>query len=210
MKFIENNLKEFTDTAFSKSAAPGGGGVSAMVGALGVALGGMVCNLTIGKKKYAEYEEDINVIVKKLEVIKEDLLSQIDKDAENFLPLAKAYSLPTQTEDERVHKDEVIQQATRVAMQAPVDIIRLSYDAIMLLDDLIIKGSTLAVSDVGCAATFLDGAIRGAYLNVVINLNLITDKEYTVKLKNELETLVVDGTKECRKLYEKVLSRLEN
>ena len=97
MKISEKTCVEFVNLLASKSAVPGGGGAAALVGAIGMALGSMVCNLTIGKKKYAEYEDSVKEILVKAGEIEEKLLSMIDEDANNFLPLSKAYGLPTST-----------------------------------------------------------------------------------------------------------------
>ena len=94
MKISEKTCIEFVDVLASKSAVPGGGGAAALVGAIGMALGSMVCNLTIGKKKYAEYEESVKEILTKAAEIEKNLLNMIDEDAKNFLPLSKAYGLP--------------------------------------------------------------------------------------------------------------------
>ena len=101
MKISEKTCVEFVNLLASKSAVPGGGGAAALVGAIGMALGSMVCNLTIGKKKYAEYEDRVKEILVKAGEIEEKLLSMIDEDANNFLPLSKAYGLPTSTEEEK-------------------------------------------------------------------------------------------------------------
>ena len=106
MKISEKTCVEFVNLLASKSAVPGGGGAAALVGAIGMALGSMVCNLTIGKKKYAEYEDSVKEILVKAGEIEEKLLSMIDEDANNFLPLSKAYGLPTSTEEEKKIKEE--------------------------------------------------------------------------------------------------------
>ncbi len=104
MNYAELTCTKFVDETFSKAPVPGGGGVASLVGALGVALGGMVCNLTTGKKKYAQYEEDIQRIMKEAEELKTTMMGMIDQDARNFLPLSKAYGLPTSTDEEKKYK----------------------------------------------------------------------------------------------------------
>ena len=114
MKISEKTCVEFVNLLASKSAVPGGGGAAALVGAIGMALGSMVCNLTIGKKKYAEYEDSVKEILVKAGEIEEKLLSMIDEDANNFLPLSKAYGLPTSTEEEKKIKEETMENALKV------------------------------------------------------------------------------------------------
>ena len=113
MKISEKTCVEFVNLLASKSAVPGGGGAAALVGAIGMALGSMVCNLTIGKKKYAEYEDSVKEILVKAGEIEEKLLSMIDEDANNFLPLSKAYGLPTSTEEEKKIKEETMENALK-------------------------------------------------------------------------------------------------
>ena len=182
MKYAEVTCTKFVDETFSKAPVPGGGGVASLVGALGVALGGMVCNLTTGKKKYAQYEEDIQRIMKEAEGLKQTMMGMIDQDAENFLPLSKAYGLPTSTEEEKQYKEETMQAALKVAIQVPVDIVKVSYQAIKLHQELADKGSKLAISDVGCGVLCLKGAMMSGWLNVVINLSSIHDEAYVSQI----------------------------
>ena len=209
MKYAEKPVTEFTDATFSKDPVPGGGGVSALAGALGTALGGMVCNLTTGKKKYAQYEDDIQRIMKEANEIKDSLIGMIDQDAENFLPLSKAYGLPTGTEEEKAHKAEVMEKCLKVACSVPVDIVKTSYKVIALMKELSVKGSSLALSDVGVGVTLLRGAITGGWLNVVININSIKDAEYVKQIREEVEPLVTDGMKKCDEIYMNVWKTLQ-
>ena len=198
MKISEKTCVEFVNLLASKSAVPGGGGAAALVGAIGMALGSMVCNLTIGKKKYAEYEDRVKEILVKAGEIEEKLLSMIDEDANNFLPLSKAYGLPTSTEEEKKIN------ALKVACEAPINIVRMCFDAIKLHKDLVDKGSRLAISDVGVGIQCLRSAILSGQLNVVININSIKDMEYVEKVRNEVNHLVEEGVKICDEVYAKV------
>lgn len=204
MKISEKTCVEFVDVLASKAAVPGGGGAAALVGSIGMALGSMVCNLTIGKKKYAEYEESVKEILAKAGKLEEQLLSMIDKDAECFLPLSKAYGLPKSTEEEKKIKEETMEKALKVACEVPVNIVRVCYEAIKLHEDLVDKGSRLAISDVGVGVQCLRAAILGGQLNVVININSIKDQEYVNKVKTETDRLVEDGVKICDDVYKKV------
>ena len=114
-KIAEKSCIGFVDVLASKAPVPGGGGAAALVGAIGMALGSMVCNLTTGKKKYAQYEEAIQEILVKAGKLQEELLSMIDKDAEGFYPLSKAYGLPTSTEEEKQYKAETMEKCLKVA-----------------------------------------------------------------------------------------------
>lgn len=204
MSISEKSCVEFVEVLASKAAVPGGGGAAALVGAIGMALGSMVCNLTIGKKKYAEYEESVKSILEKAGKLEKDLLSMIDQDAECFLPLSKAYGLPTNTEEEKQFKAETMENALKVACEVPINIVRACYEAIKLHEDLVDKGSRLAISDVGVGVQCLRAAILSGQLNVVININSIKDSEYVEKVRNEVNHLVEDGVRICDEVYSKV------
>lgn len=204
MKISEKTCIEFVNVLASKSAVPGGGGAAALVGAIGMALGSMVCNLTIGKKKYAEYEESVKEILVKAREIEKKLLSMIDKDAENFLPLSKAYGLPNSTEEEKKIKEEIMENALKVACEVPIDIVRVCFDAIKLHEDLVDKCSKLAISDVGVGVQCLRAAILSGKLNVVININSIKDMEYVETIRKEVNSVVEEGVKICDEVYAKV------
>ena len=204
MKISEKTCIEFVNVLASKSAVPGGGGAAALVGAIGMALGSMVCNLTIGKKKYAEYEESVKEILVKAREIEKKLLSMIDKDAKNFLPLSKAYGLPNSTEEEKKIKEDIMENALKVACEVPIDIVRVCFDAIKLHEDLVDKGSKLAISDVGVGVQCLRAAILSGQLNVVININSIKDMEYVEAIRKEVNSLVEEGVKICDEVYAKV------
>lgn len=203
------SCEKFVDETFSKAPVPGGGGVAALIGSIGVALAGMVCNLTTGKKKYAEYEDDIQRIIKEAETLKADLLALIDKDAENFLPLSKCYGLPAETEEEKAIKEQKMQEALLVAISAPIEIVRISYEAIKLHEELAEKGSKLAVSDVGCGVVALKAAMQSGWLNVMINLKSIHDEAYVKSVEDELLPKIAEGEKLADAIYENVKNQLK-
>ena len=207
-KIAQKSCVDFVEVLASKAAVPGGGGAAALAGAIGMALGSMVCNLTTGKKKYAQYEEAIQEILVKAGKLQEELLSMIDKDAEGFYPLSKAYGLPTSTEEEKKYKAETMEKCLKVACEVPMNIVRLCYESIKLHEELVDKGSKLAISDVGCGVQCLRAAILSGQLNVIINVNSMKDREYAEKIEKECNQLVDDGVKICDEVYEKVLVAL--
>jgi formiminotetrahydrofolate cyclodeaminase len=204
MKLIEKNSIEFIDVLASKAPVPGGGGAAALVGAVGMALGSMVCNLTIGKKKYAQHEDDVKEILFQAEKIQKDLLDMIDKDAEGFLPLSKAYGLPSNTDEEKKIKEETMESALKLACEVPIKIVRTCYDSIKLHEALVDKGSKLAISDVGVGVQCLRAALLSGELNVIININSIKDKEYVHNVKTEVSNLVNEGVKIADEVYSEV------
>jgi len=208
LKLIDKSCQEFIDVLSSKSAVPGGGGAAALVGSIGTALAGMVCNLTTGKKKYAQFEEDVQRILKEAYRIQAELAQMVDEDAENFLPLSKAYGMPANTEDEKAVKEKVMQEALKKACEVPVKIIRKCFEAIKLHEELVEKCSKLAISDVGVGVQCLRAAITSGRLNVIININMINDKEYVSSVKEETDRLTQEGIRIADKVYERVLEIL--
>ena len=208
MKLADKTCRDFVEVLASKSATPGGGGASAIVGAIGMALGSMVCNLTIGKKKYAQYDEKVKGILKKAADLQDELLKLTDEDAECFLPLSKAYGMPKDTEQEKKLKSETLERCLKEACSVPVNIVKKAYEAIELHEALVDNCSKLAISDVGVGVQCLKAAIVGAQLNVIININSIKDEEYVRKIKSETEPLVDKGSEIADKVYKKVLDKL--
>ena len=202
------SCEKFADETYSKAPVPGGGGVAALVGSIGAALAGMVGNLTTGKKKYAEYEDDIQRILKEAKELQDDLLSQIDKDAENFYPLSQCYGMKAETDEEKAIKEEKMQACLKVSIGAPIEIVKLAFKAIKLHEELATKGSKLAVSDVGCGVVCLKAALQSAWLNVMINLKSIKDEDYVKSVEAELLPLVEEGEKLADNIYEDVKKQL--
>ena len=208
MGIADKKCTEFVEVLYSKSAVPGGGGAAALVGAIGTALAGMVGNLTTGKKKYAEYEEDIQRILGEAQALQDQLMAMIDQDAENFAPLSKAYSLPTETEEQKAHKAEVMEECTKVACGVPIEIVRVCYKSIKLHEELVHKGSALAISDVGVGVQCLRAAMISGWLNVLINIKTMKDRDYVASVENELKPMLEDGIAICDTVYAEVEKQL--
>lgn len=208
MKLADKTCTEFIEVLASKAAVPGGGGAAALTGAIGMALGSMVCNLTIGKKKFAEYEEKLQGILKRAGELQAELLKMIDADAECFLPLSKAYGMPKDTDEQKKLKEETLEKCLKDACEVPVSIVKLAYESIKLHEALVDNCSMLAISDVGVGVQCLRAAIIGAQLNVIININSIKDVEYVEKVKKETEPLIEEGVKLCDEVYSKVVKAL--
>lgn len=204
MELSQKTCTDFVEALASKSAVPGGGGAAALVGAIGMALGSMICNLTLGKKRYKEYEETIENILKKAAGLEKDLLQMIDDDAKNFLPLSKAYGIKANTEEEKKKREEVLEKALKGACEVPIKIVKACYDSIKLHEELVDKGSRLAISDVGVGVQCLRAALISGQLNIVININSIKDIDYVNKVKEETEVLVIEGIRIADEVYRKV------
>ncbi len=186
MSFAELSACSFTEILASAEPVPGGGGASALVGAIGTSLSSMVSNLTIGKKKYAEFESDIQRILVKASELRNTLLLLIDEDARCFEPLSKAYGIPK--DDPK--RDEFLENALHLACSAPLAIMKTAAEAIELHSELVIKGSTLMLSDVGVGVLCCKTALMGASLNVFINIRLMKDRSFAEDLRNEAEALL--------------------
>ena len=173
MDFAQASCTEFVTVLASNAPVPGGGGASALVGAIGTALGNMVGSLTVGKKKYADVEAEIIALKGKCDQLQKELLDQIALDAKGFEPLAKAYGIPK----DDPNRDRILEEATMVACQVPMKIMELcceSLDAIAVFAE---KGSRLAVSDAGCGAVCVKAALQAASLNVFINTKTLKNRE---------------------------------
>ena len=191
------DMKDFLNVLASKEPVPGGGGACGYVAAVGMALGNMVLSLTTGKKKYAQYEEDIQAILGKAKTLQDQLLEMIDKDAEGFFPLSQAYGLPANTDEEKAAKEVELERCLKLACEVPFKIVELCNESIKL-----------AISDVGCGVQALRGAILSAQLNVIINVGLMKDKEYAKALDEKCEALVKEGVEICDVVYNKVIAAM--
>ena len=173
MDFANASCTEFVRVLASNAPVPGGGGAAALVGAIGTALGNMVGSLTVGKKKYADVEDEILLLKAKCDALQRELLEQIEADAEGFAPLAKAYGIPK----EDPSRAETLEAATLVACRVPVRIMELCCESLEAIRTFAKKGSRLAVSDAGCGAVCVKAALQAASLNVFINTKTLRDRE---------------------------------
>lgn len=204
MKYIEKTLEQFVEELSSNAATPGGGGASALVGALGVALGMMVGNLTTGKSSYASVEADIQKLLKKAGEIKTELIKLVDEDAAVFEPLAKAYSIPK----DDPFRGQVMEDALKLACTVPMEIMRLSARAIDLCDSFAKKGAIGALSDAGVAAVFCKAAMQGASLNVFINTKYMDNRANARGLNMEANNLLSEYCPKADEIFSSVAVRL--
>lgn len=158
---LDKKVTEFLDVLSSNEPVPGGGGASATVGAMGVALGIMVGNLTLGKRKYADVEPDIKELIEKSQSLMDELKHLTDEDARVFEPLSRAYGLPRGTEEEKAAREAVMEHALLEASLVPLQIVEKAYESLTLLEELGEKGTRIALSDVGVGALFARAALGG-------------------------------------------------
>ncbi len=200
---------EFVEVLASKAAVPGGGGASALVAAIGTALGNMVGSLTVGKKKYAEVEEEMWQLKGKCDELQKKFLELVERDAEVFEPLSKAYGLPKNTEEEKSEKDRVMEAALREACTVPMDIMIYCCEAIDLIVEFAAKGSALAISDAGVGAAFCKAALEGASLNVYINTKSMKDRDYAEQLNEKCNQMLAVYPQKAADIFESVMNRLK-
>ncbi len=197
---MENTIQGFISELSSKSPVPGGGGASALIGAIGVSLCSMVANLTSGKQKYAEYQQDIEKILARTEVVIKNLLSLIEKDAAVFEPLSAAYGIPKETPG----RDDILEAALVEACSVPFEILKEVNDAIDIVEELAIKGSRLAISDVGVAASACKCAMESAAMNVYINTKLMKNRDYASAMNAATDSMLKWGLERFGKVYSQV------
>lgn len=201
-------IQEFLDVLSSKEPVPGGGGASALAGALGNALGQMVSNLTIGKKKYALVEDEIKELAERMKGIQGQFTQLADQDAKVFAPLAKCYSLPSDTEEEKAYKAEVMEARLLDASLVPMEIMEKAAEMLEIMDILADKGSRMAVSDVGVGVQFIRTALLGAVMNVYINTKSMKNRGKAEEMNEKAERLIREGTEAADRIYQKVLGQL--
>ena len=207
MENRKQTIEEFAAELSSKAPVPGGGGTSALAGALGNALGQMVANLTIGKKKYAAVEDEIKEILKDLEIRQSHFLKLADEDAAVFTPLAAAYGLPSQTDEEKEYKAQVMEKNLLEASRVPLEIMREAAETLKLMEILGEKGSRLAV--VGVGVQLLRAALTGAVMNVYINTKSMKNRDKAEELNREADSLLEEGTRKADEIYETVRKGLK-
>lgn len=179
----KKSLDEFTELIASPAPAPGGGGASALVAAVGIALGDMVGELTVGKKKYADVEDEIKQLMKQAQDLRVKLLACINKDAEAFEPLSKAYGIPKDDPS----RDEIMESCLKDAAAAPLEIFDLTCQAIALQKEFAEKGSKIVISDAATGVAILKGAMYGAAVNVKVNTKLMKDKGYADEINSHID-----------------------
>lgn len=204
----EQVIQDFLDVLSSKEPVPGGGGASALCGAVGNALGQMVANLTVGKKKYAEVEPEVKEHLEKMVKLQAEFTALADDDAKVFAPLAKAYSLPSETEEQKAYKAEVMETNLLAASAVPLQIMEKSMQMLTILDRLADIGSRMAVSDVGVAVQSTRAALLGAAMNVYINTKSMKDRNKAEELNNSANKMIVEGSRQADRIYDKVLKAL--
>lgn len=205
-RITDYSCHEFARQLSDKVSVPGGGGAAALVGALSMALCSMAGNFTVGKKKYAQYEDELQAILEEADKIRNNLLELVEEDARMFEPLSKAYSIPKDDPD----RGAKLQKATLDALEPPIQMMRTIKRVIELLERMEKIGSVIMISDVGCGASLAEAALKSASLNVFINTKSLEDRDKALEFETEADTILKEYSKRAIEVFENVDRRLRH
>jgi len=190
---LEKKCSEFINELGTSAPVPGGGSASALVGAIGIALGTMVGELTTGKKNYEQYEAEVSNLIYRSKELTEEFQAAVNADVQAFEPLASAFKMPKASPEEKAAREEAIQAGLAAAADAPLHLAELCVKALRVLDSYSLVGNKLAISDAGTGAALCEAALKGAKLNVMVNVNMMKDPEVKKSYKNRIDALVDTG-----------------
>lgn len=205
MKLVDLTVKDFVEVLGSDAPAPGGGSAAALAASMGISLTKMVCELTIGKKKYAEFEDEIKLVFDESNALQKELLEAIDKDTEAFNVVSAVFSMPKETDDDKAKRRAAMQSALEGAAESPFNMMKLMVNGLEITKRAIGKSNTNAASDLGVAALNLKSGLQGAWLNVLINLSGIKNEEFVAQHKEEGEKLLAKGSLLADEIYAEIL-----
>lgn len=206
---FDTSVTSFLDGLASGAPTPGGGGAAALSGAMAAALISMVCNLTIGRQRYADAESEMRQVLSRAEMLREELQQFSEDDVVAFNRLSAAYKLPRVTEADTAIRRDAIQAALRRATDVPLRTARAAAAVLPLCPPVAERGNQAAVSDVGVAAHLAQAAVRSALLNVEINLRTLEDPVYLSQVRAEVERLTAGIDAEAQQIHELVLHRVK-
>jgi glutamate formiminotransferase/formiminotetrahydrofolate cyclodeaminase len=205
---LKMNLREFCNETLSDSPAPGGGSVAALMGALGASLGGMVANLSAGKRGWDDQIDYFSKWAVKAQQLKDELLSLVDEDTAAFNKVMDAFALPKDSAEEKSARAAAIGGATKYAAEIPFKVMETSSKSYELLSEMAEKGNPASISDVGVGALATRACISGAAMNVRINLAALKDEEFKAAMLKKIQQIAVDSETQFKKVTEVVESKL--
>lgn len=203
MDLINGSVAAFTEKLASPAPVPGGGGACALVGAVGIALGDMVGELTVGKKKYADVEADLRALMARAQDLRVKLLACVEKDAVAFEPLSRAYGIP---KDDPT-RDAVMEKCLHDAAAVPLEIFDLVCEAIEIERDFAEMGSRLVISDAATGVSFCRAALHGAAVNVKVNTRLMKDRAYADAVDAHVDEAMTKYTALADAVFDSVYRR---
>lgn len=203
-RILGQSLEQFAAVLAAKEPAPGGGGVAAYAGALAAALCSMVGNFTTGKKTYAAVEADVQRMLAEGEAVRRRLIDLVQEDADAFIPLSRAYAIP---KDDPM-RATMLEEATKRACAAPLEMMRQICRAIELLEEMGEKGSRMLVSDIGCGALMARAALEAASINVFVNTRSLKDASYAHAIEDEVDQMLEEFIPRAQACFEGVMKRI--
>ena len=207
-KLAELTVTEFADLLASDAPAPGGGSAAALEGAIGAALTAMVCGLTKGKKKFAEFNDlAVEAEVKAL-ALKDRFIDVMDRDTEAFNVVSAAFGMPKATDEEKAARSAAIQKGLEGCTATPFEMMEIAVETLELTDSILGKSNDSAASDLGVSALSLRAAIQGAWLNVLINIGSLKNKELAEDYRVKGEALLAKALPLADKIYAEVVTML--
>ena len=208
MKLAELKTSEFVDLLASDAPAPGGGSAAALEGALGAALTAMVCGLTVGKKKYAEFQELAEEAQKKATDLKARFVDVMDRDTEAFNVVSAAFGMPKETDEEKAARSAAIQKGLEGCTKTPFEMMELAVETLELTASILGKSNDSAASDLGVSALSLRAAVQGAWLNVLINIGSLKNKELAADYQAKGEALLAKALPLADQIYDTVVKSM--
>ena len=208
MKLAELKTAEFVDLLASDAPAPGGGSAAALEGALGAALTAMVCGLTVGKKKYAEFQELAEEAQKKATDLKARFVDVMDRDTEAFNVVSAAFGMPKATDEEKAARSAAIQKGLEGCTKTPFEMMELAVETLELTASILGKSNDSAASDLGVSALSLRAAVQGAWLNVLINIGSLKNKELAADYQAKGEALLAKALPLADQIYSTVVKAM--
>ena len=206
MKLAEMTVTQFADVLASDAPAPGGGSTAALAGALGAALTAMVCRLTEGRKKYEEHQDFVLEVKEKATALQAQFVDVMDRDTDAFMVISNAYGMPKATDEEKAARSAAIQAGLVGCTETPMEMMELAAQTIALTESLLGKFNTASASDLGVGALTLRTAVQGAWLNVLINIGSLKDKELAESYRAKGQALVDQVVAAADRIYAEVLT----
>ncbi|MCL1998488.1 MAG: cyclodeaminase/cyclohydrolase family protein [Turicibacter sp.] len=197
-------LNKFVEDLAGSSPTPGGGSASALAGTLGAALVNMVAALTTGKKKYAEHNELMQEVMAEATRLKTDLNSKIAEDSKAFDGVTAVFAMPKDTDEQKEARKAAMQNALKAASLVPYEVMELGLSALKLAESILGKSNTNAASDLGVSALMLSTAVKGAWLNVRINISSINDTDFTDKYRTKGQAIFDEAEKIATSIYNQI------
>ncbi len=205
---IENSVSSYLEAAAARSPAPGGGSVCALTGALGASMVSMAANFTVGKKKYEDVQDEVKNILSESEKLRLRLTELVDEDVEAYSAVSSAYSLSKETDDERKTRAEQIARATKDAVGVPLEVAGCCFRVLELCRRLVDIGNRNLISDVGVAVLLAEAALRGADVNVEVNLVSLSDASFVEEKRSVMKPYLEEGGKILKEVAAKVTNAI--